>query len=110
MGNQAIKQSRWQLVWSFVLEGLGLVGAFFVGRHVYWAWLILATNSILWIWYGISSHQYGFSISSTAFCAIYLRNSRRWWMETRYAEPAETGEPASTNLALDAAKLTSLEP
>mgnify|MGYP006266770033 CR=1 FL=1 len=80
------------MAWSFILEGLGLCGAYFVARKVWWSWLVLATNSVLWVIYGTTTRQWGFVISSTMFFAIYLRNARKWKTDTTHsAERAGTG-------------------
>lgn len=96
-------------MWSFVLEGLGLCGAFFVARKVWWSWLILSTNSVLWVIYGWTTDQWGFVLSSTAFFAIYLRNAHKW-KTTESAERAVNGVTPSPTPAGAAATLTSLEP
>lgn len=97
-------------MWSFVLEGLGLCGAFLVARKVWWSWLVMSLASVLWVIYGWTTNQWGFVLSSTAFFAIYLRNARRWWKETHSAEPAGTGGLTSLNPAPAVARLTSVEP
>jgi membrane protein implicated in regulation of membrane protease activity len=95
------------VAWSFVLEGLGLCGAYFVAQKVWWSWLVLATNSVLWVIYGWTTGQWGFVLSSTAFCAIYLRNAQKW---RTTVEPAEASDTLSATHAPAVANLTSLEP
>lgn len=95
------------MAWSFVLEALGLCGAYFVAQKVWWSWLVLAMNSVLWVIYGWTTDQWGFVMSSTAFFAIYLRNARKW---RTAVEPAETSDSPSATPAPAVANLTSLEP
>ena len=65
-------------MWSWVLEGIGLIGAITIGRK-YWAgWVILFGNAILWTTYGWVSKQYGFCVASIPYAAIYARNAVRW--------------------------------
>jgi membrane protein implicated in regulation of membrane protease activity len=97
------------VAWSFVLEALGLSGAYFVARKVWWSWLVLAANSVLWVIYGWTTSQWGFVLSSTAFFAIYLRNAHKWRM-TESALPADSGDTPSATLVGAVGKLTSLEP
>ena len=66
------------MLWSFVLEGFGLLGAFLVGRRLWWAWVFLAVNSSLWAVYGFESHQFGFCFAGLVYAPLYLRNSYRW--------------------------------
>jgi len=65
-------------VWSFVLEGVGLAGAFVIGRKHWWGWLILLCNTVIWAVYGIRSHQYGFAIASAFYAPVYARNLWKW--------------------------------
>jgi hypothetical protein len=64
--------------WSWVLEGVGMTGAYFAGRKRWWAWVILFINAFLWVAYGIVSHQYGFAVASIFYVPIYARNAYRW--------------------------------
>lgn len=95
------------MAWSFVLEALGLSGAYFVARKVWWSWLVLAANSVLWVIYGWTTGQWGFVLSSTAFFAIYLRNAWKWRTS---AEPAEASDTPSATPAPAVANLTNLAP
>ena len=86
------------MLWSFVLEGLGLLGAYLVAKKLWWSWLVLSANSCLWITYGWTTGQWGFVVSSTAFFGIYLRNARKW-KQTESAQPAVVGvTPSETHV------------
>ena len=65
-------------MWSFILEGVGLTGAYLIGRKYWWAWLILFGNSFLWIVYGLVIHQYGFVIASAFYAPLYIKNTIQW--------------------------------
>ena len=66
------------MLWSFVLELVGMVGAYLVGRRYWLAWLVLALNSLAWSIYGMNTRQYGFTLAALAYCPLYLRNGYLW--------------------------------
>ena len=68
-------------LWSWVLEGVGMTGAYFAGRKYYWAWVILFVNSFFWVAYGLVSHQYGFAFASIFYGPVYARNAYRWYKQ-----------------------------
>ena len=59
------------MLWSFILEGVGLVGAFLVGRRLWWAWAFLAV-------YGWETDQLGFCFAGLVYAPVYLRNLYSW--------------------------------
>ena len=65
-------------MWSFILEGVGLTGAYFIGMKYWWAWLILFTNAFLWVIYGLIQKQYGFVVASFFYAPIYMKNTIQW--------------------------------
>ena len=65
-------------MWSFILEGVGLTGAYLIGKKYWWAWLILFANSFLWIIYGLIIHQYGFVFASAFYAPLYMKNTIQW--------------------------------
>ena len=65
-------------MWSWILEGIGLVGALLVGRKLWWAWFLLAINSTLWAVYGFNTKQYGFCLAGFIYAPVYLRNLFKW--------------------------------
>jgi hypothetical protein len=65
-------------MWSFILEGIGMTGAYLAGRKMWWSWVILFVNAFLWTIYGFKTHQYGFCIASLFYGPIYLKNTIHW--------------------------------
>ena len=65
-------------MWSFILEGVGMTGAYLAGRKVWWSWIILIVNAFLWTIYGFHTHQYGFCLASLFYGPIYLKNTIHW--------------------------------
>lgn len=87
-------------LWSWTLEGLGLIGAYFVGRKRWQGWIVMILASVLWIVFGLQTHQYGFAVASMAFLVVYSRNLRAWRADLSLAEPAsrlghQPGSPAT---------------
>jgi hypothetical protein len=88
-------------MWSWVLEGIGLLATTIVGRKIWWGWVILITNAILWAVYGLVTKQYGFCAASIFYGPIYARNAYRWYhqkeivalnKDTGYNEPVQKGQ------------------
>ena len=65
--------------WSWVLEGVGLLGATVIGRKHWWGWAILLINTFLWAAYAVVSNQYGFMVASFFYAPIYSRNLYTWF-------------------------------
>ena len=65
-------------MWSWILEGVGLLGATIIGRKHWWGWGILLINTVLWGIYAVVSHQYGFMVASFFYAPIYTRNLLKW--------------------------------
>ena len=65
-------------LWSWILEIIGMTGVLIAGKRIWWGWVILFTNSFLWVLYGIVSHQYGFCFASLFYGPIYARNAYGW--------------------------------
>jgi hypothetical protein len=68
-------------MWSWVLEGVGLLGATVIGRKHWWGWSILLTNTVLWAVYAVVSRQYGFMVASFFYAPIYTRNLIKWYKQ-----------------------------
>ena len=66
------------MLWSFILEAVGLLGAFIAGRKCWQGWAILLCNVGLWTTYGIQSRQYGFVVASLAYAVVYTNNLLKW--------------------------------
>ena len=70
----AILQTLWS--WSGLLSAIGLLVFWATGRHR-WGWLCGVGWELLWIAYGLNSHQYPFAISGVLFGVLFARN---WWI------------------------------
>jgi hypothetical protein len=64
--------------WSWVLPGFGLVALYAGGSRKRWGWAVGFTGEVLWITYGLVTHQYGFTFSGIAFASMYARNFLLW--------------------------------
>lgn len=62
-----------------MLEGIGLLGATLAGLKLWWSWIILLVNAVLWTIYGWTTHQYGFCAASVFYAVVYGRNCYRWF-------------------------------
>lgn len=68
-------------IWSWILSAVGLVGFFFAGRKVWWAWYINIACQALWFIYAIVSEQYGFIVASLAYTFLFTKNAIAWTKE-----------------------------
>jgi len=87
-------------LWSWTLEGIGLIGAYFVGRKLWQGWIVMILASVLWIVFGLRTRQYGFTVASMAFLVVYSRNLRAWRDDPSPAKHAlplghQPGSPAT---------------
>lgn len=66
------------MMWSWVLSIIGILGFIYAGRHQWWAWLLLASNELLWIIYAVTTKQYGFILGAIGYITIHTINAQRW--------------------------------
>ena len=70
-------------IWSWVLEGVGLLGAAVVGQKRWWGWNILLVNTVLWGIYSVETRQFGFLVASFFYAPLYGRNMVKWYRKRR---------------------------
>ena len=63
---------------SWVLAISGTAAIYFVGRKHIWAWLWLTFNEAMWIFYAITTKQYGFIFAALAYSVVYIKSYRHW--------------------------------
>lgn len=73
-------------LWSWLLTFVGVIGLYLAGSNRKIGWLLGLGAQILWLWYGISTQQYGFVISAHVYGFVYLRNYMRWRSENKELE------------------------
>lgn len=66
---------------SWLLTFYSLFGVWLVGRKKIEGWLIGLSCQGLWFFYALSTHQYGFIVSSVVFAVVYVINYRKWKAE-----------------------------
>ena len=71
--------------WSWILMSVNLTAMVLVGRRLWWAWLVAVVAECLWLVYGYTTQQWGFSVFAMVFGAVYLRNAYAWRDEPRRA-------------------------
>lgn len=65
-------------MWSWTLSAVGLVGLYFAGRKSSIGWLVGLCSQGAWLIYSISTHQWGFLVSTFAYTYVYARNYLLW--------------------------------
>ena len=84
--------------WSWILMSVNLTAMVLVGRRLWWAWLVAVVAECLWLVYGYTTEQWGFSVFAMVFGAVYLRNAYAWRDEPRRA--AQIPDEKSPDLKL----------
>jgi len=97
-------------LWSWTLEGIGLIGAYFVGRKLWQGWIVMILASVLWIVFGLRTRQYGFTVASMAFLVVYSRNLRAWRADPSPVAPVSPSGHQPGSPATGVAKSTSVSP
>ena len=95
-------------LWSWTLEGIGLIGAYFVGRKLWQGWIVMILASVLWIVFGLRTRQYGFTVASMAFLVVYSRNLRAWRADPSPVAPVSPSGHQPGSPATAVAKSTSV--
>lgn len=64
--------------WSWILMVWGVSGLYLAGNGKPIGWLVNITAQFAWVGYALTTHQYGFLVSSGAYGWVYIRNYRKW--------------------------------
>lgn len=63
---------------SWVLALSGTAAIYFVGRKHIWGWLWLTFNEFLWVFYAVTTKQYGFIFAAITYSVVYIKSYRHW--------------------------------
>lgn len=69
---------------DWVLSGLVVLGNFLVGRKLKWGWVIMAVNSLAWIYYALlylDPPQYGLVPSAMLNFLVSVISAIKWFKE-----------------------------
>lgn len=64
--------------WSIIVTVAGMIGFILVGRKLWWAWWVNICAQVLWFIFGLTTHQYGFVVSSVIYFVIFTKNAYDW--------------------------------
>lgn len=67
-----------ELIWSFSLAALGILGLYLAGKKNAWGWALGFAVQFPWAVYSILTEQYGFLISCFAYGWVYAKNFILW--------------------------------
>lgn len=79
--------------WSYLLTAVGVLGLYLAGRKQKTGWLIGLAAQVLWLSYGLTTHQGGFVLSALIYGAVYSKNFLAWRREAR--QPDQRNEQPS---------------
>jgi len=66
---------------SWVLAVSGVAAIYFVGRKQIWAWIWCICNETMWIFYAVTTKQYGFVFAAIAYSIVYVKSYFHWRRE-----------------------------
>lgn len=66
---------------DWILTAVGLTGFILAGRKIWWAWYVNITCQGLWLYYAISTKQYGFILAAFVYTIVFTINAIKWTSE-----------------------------
>jgi nicotinamide riboside transporter PnuC len=66
------------MYWSYLLAAVGILGLWLVGKKLKSGFIVGIVAQLLWVAYGLITHQYGFLITAAAYSVINFINLRKW--------------------------------
>lgn len=76
--------------WSWILTVIGLTGFFATGWYKrWWGWIINIGVQALWVWYALTTHQYGFIVSALLYAFVFGGSLRKALKERRPKDKTE---------------------
>jgi hypothetical protein len=69
--------------WSWFLSTIGVVGIWLTGRKNWRGYAVGIVTECAWVWYSITTKQWGFIFGSTIYISIYSFNINKWITEAR---------------------------
>jgi predicted anti-sigma-YlaC factor YlaD len=71
---------QWQ---SWALSCIGVVGIYLTGRKNWRGYAVGIVTECAWVWYAITTKQWGFIFGSTIYVSVYLFNINKWITEAK---------------------------
>lgn len=69
---------------DWILSTIVLLGNFMIGRKWKWGWIVIAVNSLLWVYYALwflTPPQYGLVPSAIVNFFIAVFSARKWFKD-----------------------------
>ena len=66
---------------SYVLAASGVAAIYFIGRKRIWGWIWATLNEAMWIYYAVTTRQYGFIFAAIAYSVVYIKSYLHWKRE-----------------------------
>lgn len=80
------------LIWSFVLASIGVVIIIGQSTKKIWVGLLSLVLQVLWIIFGIATHQYGFVMSAVVYLWWNTRKMDQWHREQKKVDPRDLND------------------
>jgi hypothetical protein len=68
-------------MWSWILDAMGLLCTYLVGRKWWWGWLAFQGYNLTWVAYAIVTRQWGFLPGCCVYALLNQRNLISWRRE-----------------------------
>lgn len=62
----------------WLLSAVGVLGMVMAGRKMASGWAVAFASEMLWLWYALDTHQYGFIAGVIAYSVAFARNYLTW--------------------------------
>ena len=66
---------------SYVLAASGVAAIYFIGKKRIWGWIWATLNEAMWIYYAVTTKQYGFILAAIAYSVVYIKSYMYWKKE-----------------------------
>jgi hypothetical protein len=71
----------WWVSWA--LSILGVIGIYLTGRKKWYGFAVGIANECAWVFYAVSTKQWGFIFGSTIYISVYSLNINKWLSDER---------------------------
>lgn len=71
---------QWQ---SWALSCIGVIGIWLTGRKNWRGYAVGIVTEFAWVWYAITTKQWGFIFGSTIYISVYSFNINKWIAELK---------------------------
>ena len=68
---------------DWALGIIGVVGFWLAGKKIWWSWWVNVACQALWVFYAVTTKQYGFLVATAVYAWVFTGNAVSWTREHR---------------------------